>query len=112
MTNYIGYRQFAITFHLRAAWFVPPQINKWWSLGAAAEKKTRKRDRHTIENKFRDLYGHRNTIHKKNKFAINMGSRVGGYRCPCPQLLRTIPGHRGNLISLRKKYTIFAHRNR
>jgi hypothetical protein len=37
MTNYIGYRQFAITFHLRAAWFVPPQINKWWSLGAAAE---------------------------------------------------------------------------
>jgi len=26
-----------LLFILRAAWFVPPQINKWWSLGAAAE---------------------------------------------------------------------------
>ena len=25
-----------------------------------------------------------------------MWSRVGGYRCPCPQLLRTFPRHRGN----------------
>jgi len=33
---------------------------------------------------------------EKVQFAIDMWSRVGGYRCPCPQLLRTFPRQRGN----------------
>jgi hypothetical protein len=31
----------------KAAWFVPPQINEWWSLGAAAENRKRKMKRAT-----------------------------------------------------------------
>jgi hypothetical protein len=52
-----------LLFILRAAWFVPPQINKWWSLGAAAE--TNQGKEKNTQNKFRDLYGHRNTIQRK-----------------------------------------------
>jgi len=33
---------------------------------------------------------------EKVQFAIDMWSRVGGYHCPCPQLLRTFPRQRGN----------------
>ncbi len=61
-----------LCFLLMAAWFVPPQINNWWSDGAAAVKgKQKKRDTHTKTYKFMDLFGHDNDNNDNNDNSEN-----------------------------------------